>query len=52
MEIAKDDYDYYLNQNRALANEMIPQGQRAFRDEAAKLEVTTFTRDRSGAKIG
>ena len=52
MEIAKDDYDFYLNQNRATANEMIPQGQRAFREEAAKLDVVTYARDKSGTKIG
>jgi len=51
-EIPKDDYDFYLNQNRATANSMIENGQRAFRSEAEKLEVTTFTRDKSGQKIG
>ena len=49
-EIAKDDYDFYLNQNRATANALIEHGQRVFRDEASKLEVQTFVRDKSGRR--
>ena|SRR5215831_13665414 len=52
MEIAKDDYDFYLNQNRAMANSMIDNGQKAFRDEAEKLEVATFMRDKTGRHVG
>jgi len=52
MEIAKDDYDFYLNQNRAIANSMISDGQRAFRDEAEKLDVATYVRDKSGRRVG
>jgi len=49
---AKDDYDFHLNQNRAMANSMISDGQKAFRDEAEKLEIATFMRDKTGRHVG
>jgi len=51
-EVPKDVYDFYLNQNRATANSMISDGQKAFRDEAEKLEVATFMRDKTGRHVG
>src|SRR5262252_3048136 len=51
-EVPKDVYDFHLNQNRAIANSMISDGQKAFRDEAEKLEVATFMRDKTGRHVG
>jgi hypothetical protein len=48
MEINRDDYEYYCNQNVERSRKMIDSGKDEFRNEARKRKVPTFTRDEGG----
>jgi hypothetical protein len=50
MEIPRDDYEFYCNENAQRSRELVDAGKRSFRDEAEKLGVETFERNpRTGA---
>lgn len=51
MEIERDAYEFYCNQNVLRARLMIDQGQQEFRNEARKRNVPTFTRDKQGHPV-
>jgi hypothetical protein len=46
MEIAKDDYDYLLQEAVQRSRDQVDVGKETFRSEAEKLEVPTFERER------
>ena len=48
MEIARDDYEFYINEGIQRSRDLVHAGKRAFRTEAAKLDVPTFERDKAG----
>ena len=51
MEIERDAYEYYCNQNVVRARAQIEQGKEEFRNEARKRRVPTFTRDQGGHPV-
>ena len=48
MEIKRDDYEFYLNENVKRSKLMVNSGKDSFKNDAKRLKVPTFDRDSGG----